>query len=263
MTRPILVTGGSGTLGRAVVRRLLDLGHPVRALTRQGSRPGPVEWFTGDLTTGTGLERALDGAGVVLHCASDPRRPRDDVEGTARLVEVARRGGASRLVYISIVGVDRIPFGYYRAKLQAERVFEESALPWTILRATQFHDLVLGFVRQLARLPVLPVPAGIRVQPVDAGEVAGRLVELATGGPLGRAPDFGGPEAREVGDLARAYLRVAGGRRPVLALPVPGRAARALRDGAGLVPAAGGHRTWDEFLAERFAVAPAAAEVGR
>jgi uncharacterized protein YbjT (DUF2867 family) len=261
---PILVTGGSGTLGRAVVRRLFDLGHPVRGLTRQGSRPGPAAWFTGDLTTGAGLERAVEGTSAVIHCASDPRRPEHDVEGTARLIEVARRGGVSHLVYISIVGIDRVPLGYYRAKLRVERLVEDSGLPWTILRATQFHDLVLGVLRGLARLPVLPVPAGIRLQPVDAGEVAARLVELAADGPRGRAPDLGGPEARGMGDLARTYLRAARRRRPVLTLPVPGRAARAVRDGALLVPGrAGGRRTWDAFLAERLAVAPAPAGVAR
>jgi uncharacterized protein YbjT (DUF2867 family) len=159
---PILVTGGGGTLGRAVVRRLFDLGQPVRGLTRQGSRPGPAAWFTVDLTTGAGLERAVEGTSAVIHCASDPRRPKHDVEGTARLIEVVRRGGVSHLVYISIVGVDRVPVGYYRAKLRVERLVEDSGLPWTILRATQFHDLVLGVLRRLARLPVLPGRAGSR-----------------------------------------------------------------------------------------------------
>lgn len=261
--QPILVTGGSGTLGRAVVRRLVDLGHPVRALTRRGAEPVPAEWFTGDLTTGVGLEDALAGVTAVVHCASDPRRPRSDVEGTARLVDAARRTGVLHLVYVSIVGIDRVPLAYYQAKLQTEGLVERSAVPWSILRATQFHQLVAGLLGALARLPILPAPAGLRFQPLEAAEVADRLVEIALRPPVGHAPDMGGPEARDLGDLARAYLRARRLRRPVLALPVPGRVAAAIRQGALLVPEApGGLRTWEEFLAEHFS-AGASAEAAR
>jgi uncharacterized protein YbjT (DUF2867 family) len=255
----ILVTGGSGTLGRAVVRRLLDLGHPVRALTRRGSRPVLAEWVTGDLATGAGLEGALAGVTAVVHCASDPRNPGSDIEGTARLIEAARRAGVRHLVYVSIVGIDQVPLAYYRAKLRTERLVQQSALPWSILRATQFHQLVAGLLGALARLPVLPAPAGLRLQPVGAAEVACRLADVALRQPVGRAPDMGGPEVREVGDLARVYLRARGLRRPVLALPVPGRVAAAIRRGALLVPdRQEGRRTWEEFLAERFPAGPAA-----
>jgi uncharacterized protein YbjT (DUF2867 family) len=96
-------------------------------------------------------------------------------------------------VYVSIVGVDRIPYGYYRAKLATETVVEESGLPWTILRATQFHDLIRRIAGVLAKSPVVPVPAGVRFQPVDVHEVAARVVELATGTPAGRVDDMGGP----------------------------------------------------------------------
>jgi uncharacterized protein YbjT (DUF2867 family) len=164
-------------------------------------------------------------------------------------------------VYISVVGADRVPltsgidramFGYFGSKLGAERVVADSGLPWTTLRATQFHDLVLTVVRQMAKLPVIPVPSGFRFQPVDAGEVAARLVELALAMPAGLVPDIGGPRVYATSDLLRAYLRARGKRRALMRIPVPGRAARALRDGANLTPdRAVGRRTWEEFLAER------------
>jgi uncharacterized protein YbjT (DUF2867 family) len=107
-------------------------------------------------------------------------------------------------------------------------------------------------VKQLARLPVVPVPAGIRFQPVDPGEVADRLVELALGPPSGLVPDLAGPRAYELADLLRSYLRATHRRRPLLPVHVPGRAARALRAGANLAPdRAVGHRTWEEYLAGR------------
>ena len=259
MASPVLVTGGTGTLGRLVVPRLRDAGWDVRVLTRQ-HREGAegVEFVTGDLATGEGVDEAVAGAGIVVHCAGTAKG--DEVK-VRQLVRAASRAGARHLVFISVVGTDRVPlasgidrvmFGYFGAKLGAERVVAGSGLPWTTLRATQFHDLVLTTVEQLARLPVVPVPAGIRFQPVDPGEVAARLVDLALGTPSGLVPDLAGPRVYELADLVRSYLRARGRHRPILPIRVPGGAARALRAGANLAPdRAVGRRTWEDFLAAR------------
>lgn len=250
MTSPILVTGGTGTLGRHVVSRLRDGGHDVRVLTRH-SRPAEdgVRFLTGDLATGEGIDAAVDGVATIAHCASSYR---GDPGAGRNLVQAALRAGAPHLVYVSIVGVDRIPFGYYRSKLETERVVADSGLPWTTLRATQFHDLILTMAQRLATLPVAPVPAGFRFQPVDAGEVAARLVELTLGTPSGRVPDMGGPRAYSAADLLRGYLRAAQRRRLIVPVRLPGGAARAFRAGANLAPEqAVGRRTWEEFLADR------------
>lgn len=249
---PVLVTGGSGTLGRIVVRQLLDLGRSVRVLSRRPSR-ATAEWVIGDLTTGAGLDAAVRDVATIIHCASDPRRPRTDVTGSAKLLNAARQAEARHLVYISIVGIDRVPLGYYQAKLRVERMVEESGLPWTILRTTQFHDLLLLSLVALARLPVLPVPAGTSFQPIDAGEVAQRLVELADGPPRGRVPEMGGPEVRSASDLARVFLRASGRRRLVVPVPLPGAVARGFRQGGHLAhDGPSGRRSWEQFLAERF-----------
>ncbi|KAB8183124.1 SDR family oxidoreductase [Microbispora catharanthi] len=252
MSDSILVTGGTGTLGRHVVGRLLEAGADVRVLSRS-PRPGmPYASVKGDLTTGAGLERAVGGVSTVVHLASDPRRPRGDVEGTRRLAEAARAAGAGHLVFISIVGVDRHPYSYYRAKYEAERVVAASGLPHTILRTTQFHDFVLLLARSLVRLPVVPVPAGWRFQPVDTSEVAERLAALASAAPAGRVPDMGGPEILPARDLVRAYLSATGRRRPLMSVRVPGKTAAAFRQGVHLAPGqATGVRTFAEFLAGR------------
>jgi uncharacterized protein YbjT (DUF2867 family) len=258
--QPILVTGGTGTLGRLVVPRLRDAGRDVRMLSRGGRDGGDgVELVTGDLTTGEGIDAAVAGAEVIVHCAGTAR---GDGDKARHLVRAASRAGARHLVFISVVGADRVPlagavdramFGYFGSKLDAERVVAGSGLPWTTLRATQFHDLALLTVRQLARLPVVPVPSGIRFQPVDTGEVAARLVELALGAPSGLVPDLAGPRIYEMAELVRGYLRAAGRRRVILPVRVPGAAARALRSGANLAPdRAVGRRTWEEFLADQF-----------
>jgi uncharacterized protein YbjT (DUF2867 family) len=149
------------------------------------------------------------------------------------------------------VGVDRVPYRYYRAKLQAERLIQGSGLPWTIMRATQFHQLVLLVARGLARLPVVPVPAATSFQPIDADEVADRLAGLAAGPPAGRVADLGGPQIRPAAELLRAYLDAAGRRRPVLPVRLPGAVFASYRRGGHLAPdRAVGRRTWEEFLAE-------------
>jgi uncharacterized protein YbjT (DUF2867 family) len=258
MTAPILVTGGTGTLGRQVVPRLRDAGRRVRVLSRSGGEAtGGVEHVAGDLATGEGVEAAVAGAEVVLHLAGSAR---GDEAKARNLVRAARRAGARHLVFISVVGADRIPvtsavdramFGYFAAKRAAEQVIAGSGIPWTTLRATQFQESMLLTVRQLARLPVVPVPAGWRFQPVAAGEVAARLVELALGAPAGLVPDLGGPRTYTLAELARGYLRANGRHRPVLPVWTPGRAARVFRAGANLAPdRAVGRRTWEELLAE-------------
>ena len=127
---------------------------------------------------------------------------------------------------------------------------ENSSVPWTILRATEFHDFVLGLLRPLARLPLMPVPKGFLLQPIDTGEAANRLVEIALSEPAGRVQDIGGPKVRTTAQLSRSYLRATGrGRRRSLEVPVPGRIARAFREGAQTCPDhAYGSITWEEFL---------------
>jgi uncharacterized protein YbjT (DUF2867 family) len=259
MPSPILVTGGTGTLGREVVPRLRNTGREVRVLSRHGrADEDGVRYLTGDLATGEGVEPAVDGVETIVHCAGTAR---GDQVKARHLVEAASRAGVRHLVFISVVGADRVPvvsgidramFGYFAAKRAAEQVIAGSGLGWTTLRATQFHDLVLMTVRQLARLPVVPVPAGWRFQPVDARDVADRLVELALGAPAGLVPEVGGPRIYELAELVRSYLRATDRHRLIVPLRTPGRAARAIRAGANLAPdQAVGRRTWEEFLAER------------
>ena len=251
----VLVTGGTGLLGRRVARALAADGHPVRILSRSPAPPPlpGVEVSVADLRTGAGLPEAAAGASAIVHCATDPRASRAvDVEGTERLLGAARGAGRPHVVYISIAGVDRIPISYYRAKLAAEAAIARSELPATVLRTTQFHEFAADLVDRMTRLPLVPTPRGWRIQPIDVDEVARRRADAVASGPATRLPDLGGPEIFPVAELVRERLRDAGRRRPVLELPVPGAFFAALRAGANLVPGnrAGG-ATWREFLAGR------------
>jgi uncharacterized protein YbjT (DUF2867 family) len=262
----ILVTGGTGTLGRLVVTQLHEAGHEVRVLSRRIRDPEPgvqfVQFVPGDLGTGDGIESAVKGIEIIIHCAGSTT---GDEEKARHLVRIAAPAGVRHLVNISVVGADRVPvasrmdramFGYFASKLGAERVVESAGIPWTTLRATQFHDLVLMAVRGMAKLPIVPVPTGFRAQPVAAEEVAARLVELALSAPAGLVPDIAGPRIYEMSELVRSYLQAAGKHRVLVPMRLPGQAARAFRAGANLSPdRAIGHRTWEDFLAARVASA--------
>ncbi|MFE7814982.1 SDR family oxidoreductase [Streptomyces sp. NPDC057433] len=241
----ILVTGGTGTLGRHVVGRLRTGAQEVRVLSRH-SQPYAVDLRRG----GSTLDTAVTGVDTIVHCASTPRG--GDEAAAKNLLAAARRAGVGHLVYISITGVDQVPFGYYRAKSAVERLTEESGLGWTVLRTTRFHDLVFTLLRHLSRAPVLLLPARVKDQPIGVSEVADRLAELARGGPAGRVTDMGGPEVRTFESLARSYLEAAGRRRAVLKVPLRGAAYRAFRAGGHLAREhAVGKVTFEDFLAAR------------
>ncbi|HKV88141.1 MAG TPA: NAD(P)H-binding protein [Candidatus Dormibacteraeota bacterium] len=256
----ILVTGGTGALGRRVVQRLRDAGHRVRVASRHAHAPDSgVEYAVCDLERDEGVDAAVAEATIVIHCAG-VGKIKQDTSQAQHITRAAGRAGVRHLVTISVVGADRIPvktavdrsgFAYFASQRAKELVVAGSGTPWTNLRATQFYDgFILVMVRGLSRLPIVPLPTDTRFQPVDADEVAVRLVELALGEPAGQAPDIAGPKIYDAGDLMRSYLDAVGKRRRILRIRMPGAAAAAIRAGANLAPdRAVGRRTWEEFLA--------------
>ncbi|MFG1791021.1 SDR family oxidoreductase [Nocardia sp. NPDC049149] len=251
MTATILVTGGTGTLGKQVVPLLVNAGAKVRLLSRNTHESADgIDYVTGDLLKGDGVAAAVDGAELVLHLAGGPKG--DDV-ATGHLADAAARAGVRHLVYISVIAAERIPLGYFKAKADSERIIAESGIPYTTLRAAQFHDLAFTAVRTLAKLPVVPNPGGVRLQPVDVRDVAARLVELTLDAPAGQVPDLAGPMVYRLDELVRSYLQATGKRRPLLPVRLPGKVGKLYRAGANLAfdGAQLGTRTWEQYLAER------------
>jgi uncharacterized protein YbjT (DUF2867 family) len=169
----VLVTGGNGDLGRRVVPRLLARGHHVRVGTREPrARDDGVEEVTYHLDVPATARAAVEGVEVVVHLASDATKPADDVAAMPALVAAAEAAGVGHLLYISIVGIDDHAFPYYRAKLAAEQALVAGAVPWTILRATQFHGLPGRFAEGLGAGPIGVAPSGVPFQPVPAPQRA-------------------------------------------------------------------------------------------
>ncbi len=241
----ILVTGGTGTIGSRLVPLLEAQGASVRLLTRHAPE-GSADHVAGDVMSGAGLDDAMAGAEVVVHLAGGAKG--DDVAAT-NVLAAAERAGVGHAVTLSVVGAARMPIGYFRAKEQVEAIFAASRVPTTVLRAAQAHQLVLRMAVGMTRLPVVPAPR-IRFEPVDAGEVAARLAELALGEPAGLAGEIAGPEVLEAEELLRRFADARGLRRRFVRFGLPGKVGAAYRADANLAApgALRGHLTWQTFL---------------
>jgi uncharacterized protein YbjT (DUF2867 family) len=247
----VAVAGGTGVVGRRV----------VEAVRAAGDEPVVLARSTGvDLVTGAGLDAALAGADAVIdvsNVATSRRGPAVAFfeAATGHLLAAGERAGVRHLVALSIVGIDRVDLGYYAGKRRQEELLAGGAVPWTVLRATQFHEFPAQLLGR-SRGPVAVLPR-MRVQPVAAREVAGALATLTAGPAAGMAPELAGPEVHELGDLARQLLRARGARRPVVSPRLPGATGRALA-GGGLLPQGPGPRgqlTFAAWLAERYPAA--------
>lgn len=244
----VFVTGGTGDLGHRLVERLQEAGQDVLVGTRSPAHGNQVRY---DLVSGP-EEGSLDDVDVLVHLASNPLAPDDDVEGAESLWEAACDAGVGHVVYVSIVGIDRHPYPYYRAKLEVEKSLEASGLPYTILRTTPFHGLIPRFADEISRrIGFLPMPGGLRFQPVDPELVADRLVDLIQGPPAGRVPDLAGPEILPADEMVDQYLERTGKRVLRIRLPFWGKSIAGFRRGEHLAPGVdSGGRPYVAYLAE-------------
>jgi uncharacterized protein YbjT (DUF2867 family) len=248
----VAVAGGTGTLGAPLVAELARNGVEALALSRSAPRelPAGASHRRVDLSGAAGLVEALDGVEVLIDAANTaPNKGEALVAITRRLLDAAAAAGVRHFVGVSIVGCDRVPMPYYKAKVEQEEAIAAAQVPWSLLRASQFHDLLAWAFDAAARRRLLPTGRA-RLQPVDVRVVAVRLAELAQGEPTGRAPDVAGPEIRRLGELARTW-RAADGRRLLLPLRIPtiGRIGRPVGEAALCDPAAAaGGPTFAEWL---------------
>ena len=256
----IAIVGGTGTLGRKVAGDLAERGHEVRVLSRGGE-------FRVDLVTGEGLAMALEGCAAVVDAsnATSAKRARQVlVGGTERLLTAEREVGVGHHVCVSIVGCDKVPMGYYKVKTDQEHVVEQAGVPWSTVKATQFHELAASAVAAAAKFGLVPVPA-MKVQTVAAAEVAAAVADVTEGAPVRGRIQVAGPQIMTAAEVARTWRKVTG-RRPLLVpVRVPGKLGRALRDG-GLTasePDVRGTITFADWLSSQALTAGAVEISGR
>lgn len=222
----IAIVGGAGTLGKHITAELSRRGHEVRVLSRSSSA------FPVDLSTGAGLETALTGCSTVVDASNSQRTARQVlIDGTRRLLAAEQRAGVGHHICVSIVGCDEVPVAYYRVKTAQEQLVQGGPVPWTIVRATQFHELAASLFAASARYRVLPAPH-LPLQPVAAAEVASAVATVAEGDPASGRIQVAGPEISNVAELARTWRSVTGRRAILVRVPLPGRLGRKLLAGA-------------------------------
>lgn len=227
-------------VGSEVVGALAGGEHRIRILSRRPpAAMGPgVSHHPIDLVSREGLDAALEGVDTVIDAGNERRAAKKVlVDGTSDLLNRCHRASVGHYVGISIVGCERLGLDYYVAKAAQEKVIESAPIGWSLLKATQFHELIDNIFSITAKLRISPV-ASIPLQPVAASVVAAELARIATGDPLRRTETIAGPRVETLRELSNAW-RAARGKR-VLPLPVwlPGKSGRELRGGALTDPAA-------------------------
>jgi uncharacterized protein YbjT (DUF2867 family) len=246
MTR-ICVAGGTGQVGREVVRLAVTDGHDVAALCRNPPSAGDparipgADYFPVDVTTGEGLAAALAGADVVVDCLEgrSGKARTSFADGGARLLAAAQDAGVAKAVMLSIINCDRSSFGYYASKAAKERVYERSGLETVVVRATQFHSLLAAMFGAGSSLRIIPVVKGARFQPIAPSDVAAALLGTAlepSAGLRHNVKTIGGPEIQGMDEFARQWKAVTGSRGRLVRFPLPGAMGRYLRAGLNLVP---------------------------
>jgi uncharacterized protein YbjT (DUF2867 family) len=257
----ILVTGGTGHLGRDLVPALRNSGHDLRLLARKAQPDRSVEWAIGDLATAEGLEDALRGIDTVVHAATlSPIAKRGmrfvdffsspsnvDIDGTRHLLAASQRAGIGHFIFVSIVGLEGCTLPYSRVKLAGERLVRESPLSWSVIRATPFYYLLAKMLGGLRWLPVWPLPTSPS-NPVDTRDVATYIAQAVDDGKRGMRPEIGGPDVMPFSTFGRRYRDALGLRRLVVPLPISRKMSLAM----GLVETVEhlGKRRWMDWLSE-------------
>ena len=252
----IIVTGGTGTLGREIVRQLLEQHYPVTILTsrRKPDVPLGADIAAADVTDKTSLNNTIAGTNILIHCASNAQNFRAvDIEGTKNLLAALRKKHFLHFIYISIAGVERSRYPYYLAKRETEEIIRQSGFPFSIVRATQFHNFVLERIikpSESENSSILSVPKGLRFQSIDSKDVADKTIELMKNSPTNSIITIAGPEILTIEEMAQTYLNISRWNGKVH--PIENDMYSLFKTGVNLYPEfAAGKITWEQFLRNR------------
>lgn len=245
----VAVIGGTGTAGAATVAELRRRGHTVRPLSRRGTGAEHV-----DLADPATFPAAFSEVEVLVD-AVNTNQPKEAqvlmVDQLGAALQSAAEAGVGHVVSLGIIGAERVPNAYYRAKVEQEAVVRASPIPSTIVRATQFHELVAHWAEAATRFGAMFLPRGA-MQPVDVREVAAVVADAVEARESGAVRTIAGPEVEPIAALGRAF---SGGRdagRRIVTLPAVGGMLRAVADGALTDPAAPrGSVSFSQWLAEQ------------
>lgn len=219
----ILVTGGTGSLGKCFTELAVEEGISIRIASRNQPEDQKAEWCYVDMETGEGIKEAVRGIDLVFHAATNPvkRYEQVDFKGTKQLLQACKEEKVKHFVYPSIVGIDKIPMKYYACKARVETLIKESGMPYTIVRATQFHNLIERLFLLFAKLPVIMLPKKMKFQTIAVEEVAAVFLEICKGEAQGSLADIAGPEVLTVKEMYDIWLKTAPMKKKFISIPLP------------------------------------------
>lgn len=224
----ILITGGTGNLGRSLVK-ILDENNVSYTIASRQNKNGKENIAVLDLLENKGIKEAVAGKEIIFHLATDFKK---DTKATCNLLSALEPHSNMHLIYISIVGIDKVPFAYYRQKLSSEAAIKKSGIPFTILRATQFHEFIDQILSTLLKYPIGLLPKKVISQPVQTAAVAEQLYRLSLADASNKTYEIGGPEVCTLEALAGEWMRYNNKKRWLINLPLWGTLGTTFRNGS-------------------------------
>jgi uncharacterized protein YbjT (DUF2867 family) len=245
----ILVTGATGQLGSALLRQLKDSDYEVKLTSRRKPENiGDINWVYSDLLSGEGLEEAIKDIDVVIHAATSPMKNSEiiDVTGFGKFLD--KLENIKHFIYPSIVGIEDIPMKYYKHKLEAEALLKNSAVPYSIVRATQFHSFVESLLLSKPLVNRYIIPGNMKFQSVDVDEFANHLTSLIDLEPQGKIDDFGGPQIMTLREMAEQKIKINNEKNKVFSFSLPGKLYGAFLEGKNTNTDQRGKITFEDYL---------------
>ncbi|MGG3467402.1 NAD(P)H-binding protein [Neobacillus pocheonensis] len=244
------MTGATGQLGKALLNKLKGSDNKVRITSRR--KPEGIEdfkWIYSDLLSGEGIDEAVKDAEVIIHAATSPVKNSRSIEVSGFEMLLSKLHHIKHFIYPSIVGIEEIPLNYYKLKFEAEELLKNSSIPYSIVRATQFHGFVEHLLMSNPLLKRYVIPGSMKFQSVDVGEFANHLIDLIDSGPQGRADDFGGPEIMTLREMTELKIKINNETNKVLSMPLPGKLFKSFFDGKNTnFTQKSGRITFEEYL---------------
>lgn len=245
-----MVTGSTGHLGSALLNQLTNSDYKVKVTSRRKpDSTDKFEWVYSDFLSGEGLEEAVKDVEVIIHAATSPQKNSKMIDVTGFGKFLSKLQHIKHFIYPSIVGIEDVPLKYYRHKLEAEELLKNSSIPFTIVRATQFHSFVESLLISKPLFNRYFVPRNIKFQSVDKGEFSNHLIDLINKDPQGRIDDFGGPSIMTLKEMAELKIKINNETNKVVSIPLTGKLYNSLLDGKNTnINQKIGKITFEEYL---------------
>ncbi len=254
MSAEILVSGASGNLGKCLTTILDREGLHYHITTRKKVQSGEKVLYL-DLQTGEGIDNGCVGKKIIFHLASGTKKAdrSTDVLSVQKLIGASLKNKVSHFIFISIVGIEKVPIKYYKFKVEAENIIKSSGVPYTILRATQFHEFIDNMISTFLKYKIGPLQMNGKNQPIETSVVAEKMFDIYKNGPINNTLEIGGPQVLDFRHLSTSWQKYTHKKKMIIPIPTVGKALSAIRTGA-LTCSVMNHDScsWEDYLKQKY-----------